>query len=49
MSRIKESTKERTRKVFAPILVGEELKEEFNQRKGTRTADEYLRELLDNE
>lgn len=39
-------TKTRTRKVFAPILVGEDVKKQFNKRKGNRTAESYLLELM---
>lgn len=39
-------TKTRTRKVFAPILVGEKLKETFNRYKGDKTAEEYLKYLM---
>jgi len=38
--------KERTRKVFAPILVGENVKERFNRKKKNKTAEEYLEFLM---
>ncbi len=39
--------KEETRKVFVPILVGEDIKITFNARKGHRTADEYIKHLME--
>ena len=39
-------TATKTRKVFVPILVPEELKEEFNQKKGNYTAEEYIKLLM---
>jgi len=41
-----ENTITKTRKVFVPILVGEELKVRFNKRKGSRTAEEYIKHLM---
>jgi len=40
------ATKERTRKIFVPILVVEETKAVFNKKKGNLTADEYINKLM---
>ncbi len=41
------ATKERTRKVFEPILVVDTTKKRFNKKKGNLTADEYVNKLMD--
>ena len=37
------------RKVYIPIQVVEKTKEKFFKRKGVRSADQYLNELMDKE
>lgn len=39
----------KSRKVFVPILVGEEFKTLFNKRKGNLTAEEYIKKLMEKE
>lgn len=41
-----EIKKKRTRKVFVPILVVDSTKDQFDERKGGKTADEFLRALM---
>lgn len=43
MAEVKEK---KERKVFVPILVVDKTKDKFNKKKGNKTADQYINELM---